>query len=289
MKVGVIGVGAITTPLISSLIEDKHEVIVWNRTRSKAEPLEQLGAKIVDSAAETSAGGTVISCLADDKALDAVFNDQRVFQALGEDGLHISMTTCTPQASHSMAMAVDQNGGRHLTAAVLGRPDFVAKRAHRHLCSGNRSAFEIAQPLLESISAGVFFLGENPTTASVAKICTNYLIASSVANMGEALGLAEALGCDGAALREVWINTLFSGVVHTNYSEQILARDFEPLFKLRLMLKDTQLFTDAAKGVALNTPLAEALESCFIKGVESGLSEKDFTAISELVRTTPTS
>lgn len=280
MKLSYLGVGALSTPMIRNLAAAGHDLTVWNRTRAKADALD--GVAVADSAAEAAASPVVISCLANDVALDAVFGDGTVFAAMPADAIHVAMSTCSPEMTTRLAKLAGEHGVTHLTAAVLGRPDFVERSAHRYLCSGPEAAMQTVRPVLDDVSERSFYLGEKPAAASVGKVCTNFLIASAVETMAESLALASAAGANPEAIREMWNATLFPGAVHTGYSRQMLDREFDPLFALRLMLKDVGLFADAADANGLDAPLADSLRSRFKQAVHADLGGRDFTAISEL-------
>lgn len=269
--------------MLRNMLEDGHEITVWNRTKKPAEALADNGAIVVDQAIQTaSPGGIVVSCLADDAALSAVFGDGKIFRKLGTDGVHVSMSTCSPEITIQLAKSIVQSGGHPLTCPVLGRPDFVARRGHRHCVSGDQQILDRLKPVLEPISEKIFYLGQEIAAASVAKLCTNFMIASAVESMAESLALAIGSGVDAGAIRTMWNQTYFAGLVHELYSKQILDRSFDPLFAMNLMLKDVGLFTEAADKVGIDVPLADQLKSRFRSGLHEGFGELDFTAIAKL-------
>ena len=285
MQFGFLGVGALSTPMIRHFLADGHGVTVWNRTRSKADPLAEHGAKVVDDPADAAEpGGVVMSCLANDAALRAVFSGGAVHEKLGDGGVHVGMSTCSPGVTDELATAIGKAGGTYVACPVLGRPDFVEKRGHRYLLSGDADARARVKPVLERVSAAVFELGEEPRAACVGKLCTNILLAGQVALLGEAFAACEAGGGDAGAMREVWNNTLFPGPVFAGYAKQMLAREFDPLFALDLMLKDAGLFTDAATAAGVTAPIAAATRDRYQDAVDAGLGGKDYTAIADLPR-----
>lgn len=283
MKFGYIGVGALSTPMLENMLDDGHDITVWNRTRSAGEPLAGKGASVVDHAIQTAdSGGIVVSCLSDDHALSAVFGDGEIFRALGEGGVHVSMSTCSPQITRRLSDAISAVGGHHLSCPVMGRPDFVARRGHRYCVSGDPAVFERFKPVLESISENIFYLGREIEAAPVAKLCTNFLIASAVESMAESLALAVGSGVDARAIRSMWNQTYFPGLVHEIYSQQMLDQTFDPLFAMNLMLKDIGLFSEAADEAGIDVPIADQLKSRFRSGMHEGHGELDFTAIAKL-------
>lgn len=283
MKFSFLGVGALSTPMIENFLADGHDLTVWNRSDQKSQPLAAKGATVVQDAIDAiEPGGVVMSCLANDQALDEVFGDGLLFEKLGNGGIHVSMSTCSPTMSERLADNLKQHGGQHLSCPVLGRPDFVEQRMHRYAISGNAAAIERVRATLAGVSDQIFVVGDDAAAASIAKVCTNYLIASAVEVMAESLSLAIGSGADAEVIRKMWNETLFPGVVYTNYSRQILDRKFEPLFALSLMLKDVGLFTDAADKVGVDAPIAVALRKRFAEASERGLGKEDFTAVSKL-------
>ncbi len=283
MEFGFLGVGALSRPMLHNFLADGHQVTVWNRTRSAAASLADAGATVVDSPDEAvRPGGVLMSCLADDDALRAVFGDGTLFDKLGDGGVHVSMSTCSPVITDELCDRLEERGGQHVTCPVFGRPDFVERRGHRFGVSGDADAIARVKDALAGVSQAIFEFGEEAHGAIVAKLCTNYLIASAVEAMAEALTVATAADTDAEALRKMWNATYFPGVVHETYSRQILDKSFEPLFALKLMLKDVGLFNDAADREGVKVPVAAALEDRYEMAVDVGLGERDFTAVSQL-------
>ena len=153
MKFAFLGVGALSTPMIRNFADAGHDVIVWNRTIDKAEKLASDKIVVAPSPAEACKDVDVMmSCVSDDDALHAIFGDAAVFGSLGEGGTHVSMSTCSPAMSSKLAELAKPKGVTHLTCPVLGRPDFVERKAHRYLCSGDRAAFDRIAPVLDDVS-----------------------------------------------------------------------------------------------------------------------------------------
>ena len=283
MQFGYLGVGALSTPMIRNFLSDGHSIKIWNRTRSRAEAIEHDAATVVDEAAGAAEpGGVVVSCLSNDAALSAVFDDGSVFESLGEGGVHVSMSTCSPQMTTHLSEKIAEHGGIHLTCPVLGRPDFVERRAQRFCISGDESAYERFKPVLEPASSQLFYLGDKVQAASVAKICSNFLIASAVESISESLALAVGSGVDADAIRQMWNQTYFPGVIYEEYSKQILGEQFDPLFALNLMAKDIGLFAAAADRQGIDVPVADQISHRYRSAMHQGLAEKDFIAVSKL-------
>jgi len=109
-KIAFLGLGNLGTPIAESLLEAGYELVVWNRTASKAEPLIKLGATVVENAIDAiTPGGLVFSVLADDAAVEELFSMELV-EKLGKDGVHISMSTISPETSRQLAQVHEWYG-----------------------------------------------------------------------------------------------------------------------------------------------------------------------------------
>jgi len=286
MELTFIGTGMMGRPMIENLLADGDAVTVWNRTAEKAEPLAAKGAAVATSAVEAAAGATlVLSCLADDRAVRAVFEDAELLDALGDGAVHVSMSTISPACARDLAHTHAEHGVAYVASPILGRPDFVAERKQAHLLSGARAAKEAARPVLERVGLAVIDLGEEVGAANVSKLAFNFLIASAVEAMSEAFAAVEASGLDPRRFHEMITATLFGCPLYEGYGRQILDRSYEQAgFKLALGLKDVRLAVQAAQAAGARLPLAELLEERFEAAIEHGRGEMDWSAVSAEAR-----
>ena len=123
-----IGLGAMGAPMASSVLRSGVALTVYNRSRERAAPLAAAGAKVADSAAAAvTLGGVVITMLANDAALlDVTPGDAGFADRLGAGGLHISMSTVSPETSRHLAAEHAKRGSLWLSAPVFGRPEAAA-------------------------------------------------------------------------------------------------------------------------------------------------------------------
>ena len=140
--VAVIGLGNMGSPIARNLLASGFTVTVFNRSRDKAEPLAALGAAVAESpAGAVRAGGVVISLLSNDSVLEeAVLGAGGFADALGEGGLHISMSTVSPETSRKLAAEHARRGSLFVAAPVFGRPDAAAARTLWICLSGSSAA-----------------------------------------------------------------------------------------------------------------------------------------------------
>src|SRR5271168_1832184 len=127
MRVGLIGLGQMGSGMAANLLKGGHEVIVYNRTPSKAQALVELGARSAALVADACQGDAVITMLADDHAVESVvFGDTGVISNLGKNAIHISCSTISVALSETMAAMHAASGKRFVSAPVFGRPDAAA-------------------------------------------------------------------------------------------------------------------------------------------------------------------
>ncbi len=281
-EVGFIGLGAMGLPMASNLIAAGFKLRVWNRTASKAVSLIAQGATLAPRAADTIAsGGIAITMLADDAAVESVsLGDAGIAAALGANGIHISMSTIAPATAERLARYHAERGSIYLAAPVFGRPDNAQQKQLVICTSGPASAKERVRPILDAMGRAVFDFGEAPGASNVAKLCGNFLIASAIEAMAEALTMAEKNGVDRNKVHQMLSKTLFASPVYQRYGEMVATKRHTPAgFRLPLGLKDVELVLKTAGDARAPMPLAALLRERIIAGLAKGRAEMDWSAL----------
>jgi 3-hydroxyisobutyrate dehydrogenase-like beta-hydroxyacid dehydrogenase len=281
-KVGFIGLGAMGTPIAANLVAAGIMPVVWNRTASRSQPLAAKGAPIASSPGETaSPGGIVITMLADDAAVESVVvGDSGIAARLASGGIHLSMSTIAPAMARRLAQYHAGHGSIYLAAPVFGRPDNAAQHQLVVCTSGPLAAKQRVKPLLDVVARAVFDFGEEPGAANVVKLCGNFLIASALEAIAEALTMAEKNGVERRPVAEMLGKTLFACPVYQRYGEAIAAKCRTPAgFRMPLGLKDIELVLEAAGQVRTPMPLAALLRERLISGLAKGRAEMDWSAL----------
>ncbi len=286
MHIGYIGAGNMAAPMIDNLLADGHTVAVWNRTAEKAEALAPQGARVVAGPEQVcESGGVVISCIADDRALDAVFKDGRVLEALGDGGLHLSMSTVSAACAGRHAKKHGERSVAYVAAPICGRPEAVKARMESFLVAGDAAAKRRIGDLLDSLGRKVFDFGAEPTSANIAKINFNFLIAAATEAMAEAFSVVEKSGLDVEAFYEMVIGTAFGCPLYENYGRMLHQRGWDSVgFSLVNGLKDVKLAAETASDCSARMRLGELLQARFEQAVANGLGDKDWTAIAAEAR-----
>ncbi len=281
-SVAVIGLGNMGTPFARNLLASGYAVTVFNRSRDKAEALAALGAIVADSPAQAvKSGGVVLTMLSNDAVLEeAVLGAGGFADALGEGGLHISMSTVSPVTSRKLAAEHSSRGSMFVAAPVFGRPEAAAARKLWICLSGLAAAKTRAKPILELLGQRVQDFGDSPDAASVVKLSGNFMILSAIEAMAEAMALCEKNGIDRTAVYDFFTNANFACPVYQSYGRNIAGRIYEPAgFVLELGMKDIRLARETAASSGVPMPVADFLFLRLQDAVRQGRGKLDWSAI----------
>jgi 3-hydroxyisobutyrate dehydrogenase-like beta-hydroxyacid dehydrogenase len=284
MKLGFIGLGQMGAGMAANLLKAGHPLSVYNRSQGKADALLAQGARLAATPAEASTGEAVVSMLADDEAVEAVvLGEHGVLAGLGKGALHVSCSTISVALSERLAAAHGQAGQHFVAAPVFGRPDAAAAGKLFVIAGGDEGAVAQARPILEALGQRVFVLGAAPRAANLVKLSGNFLIASVIEALGEAIALVEKGGVDVRDYLEMLTSTLFSAPVYKTYGGLIAAGKFEPAgFAAPLGAKDIRLTLAAAEALRVPMPVASLLRDRFLTLLANGGERLDWSAIGGL-------
>lgn len=284
MKIGFIGLGQMGSAMAANLLKAGHDVTVYNRSRDKAEALVGEGAKIAATVAEACGGEAVFTMLANDDALSAVAHgDGGLLASLGKGAIHISSSTISVALSERLTKEHAAVGQRFVSAPVFGRPEAAAAAKLFVVVAGEPGAVEAVTPLFEAIGQRTFVLGEEPKSANLVKLSGNFLIASVIESLGEAMALVEKGGVDRHQYLDLLTSTLFSAPVYKTYGGLIADRKFKPAgFAAPLGQKDIRLALAAGEALNVPLPLASLLRDRFLTLLAHGGEDLDWSAVGAL-------
>ena len=167
MKIGFIGIGRMGSGMAENLMRAGHELVLYNRSREKAEALSKLGASVADSIAEACRGDVAWTMLADDKALeDAAFGESGLLVSLAPEALHVSSSTISIDLCDRLTQAHAGRRQRFVAAPVFGRPDAAKAGGLFVVAGGAPDAIDLATPLLDVIGKRTFVVSETPKAAN---------------------------------------------------------------------------------------------------------------------------
>ena len=280
MDIGFVGLGPMGSAMAQRLLDAGHGLHVWNRSPERAEPMVAAGAVLAGSPAEVARrAAIVVSSVADDRALEAVtLGEQGILAGLRPDGVHASASTVSIALADRLA---DAHGpGRFIAAPVLGRPPAARAGELFVIAAGQADAIERARPVLDAIGKRVFVVGDRPAQASVLKLACNFLIFSTIEQLGEVFALTGKLGVDRHAVFEMLTSSFFTAPVHKNYGKLIVDGAFDPPgAKVTLGAKDIGLLLQAGDDLSTPLPFASIVRDRFLAAVAHGETDLDFSVI----------
>lgn len=284
MRVGVVGLGHMGSGISASLLKAGHQVTVYNRTRSKADALVAQGAVLAASVADACRGDAVITMLANDDAVRSVVEGQGgILASLPRNGIHISSGTISLALGAELTERHATAGQRFISAPVFGRPEVAASGQLFIVAGGRKDAVAEAQPLFDAMGRKTVVVSEEPKAANLVKLCGNFMIATVIESLGEAMALMDKGGVDRHQYLEILTSSLFDAPVYKTYGTLVANRKFEPAgFAAVLGQKDIRLTLAAAEELRVPLPIANLLRDRFLRLAARGGERLDWSAISEL-------
>jgi 3-hydroxyisobutyrate dehydrogenase-like beta-hydroxyacid dehydrogenase len=284
MNVGFIGLGHMGAGMAANLLKAGHRVTVFNRTPAKAQALIADGATLATSIAEASRGDAVVTMLANDEAVeDVVLGRDGVIANLASGGLHVSSSTISVALSERLTEKHARKGQKFVAAPVFGRPDVAAAGRLFIVAGGDAAAIEAAGSLLEAMGQKTFVISDTPKAANLVKLSGNFLGASVIEALGEAMALIGKAGIDERQYLEFLTSTLFDAPIYRTYGSLIAHGHFTPPgFAAPLGQKDIRLVLAAAEDLRVPMPVASLLRDRFLNLLAHGGDRLDWSAIGRL-------
>jgi len=282
-KVAVLGTGIMGAAMARNLLAEGMEVSAWNRSREKAEPLVEDGAKVADSPAEAARDADfLLTMLADaDVVEEAIAGD--VLPALAEDGVWLQMSTVGEDGSKRLAETANEHSVDFVDAPVLGTRQPAEQGQLVVLASGPEEVRERSQQIFDAVGSKTVWLGE-AGAGSRLKLVVNNWIVGLLGVLAETVAFANSIGVDPARFLE----TIEGGPLGLPYAQlkgnMMIEEDFPTSFSARLARKDTGLVLDTAETHDLEMPIARAVAARFDEAIQAGHGEQDMAAIYRAAR-----
>ncbi len=288
MNVAVIGLGTMGGPMAENLIEAGFDVTVHNRTRSREEPLGQLGAARAESPAAAAAQAEIVlTCVSDTPDVEAVLLDPAqgagVIAGLKRGGLVIDCSSIEPEATRRMAQRFRAGGVGFVDAPVSGGSEGAIKGTLTVMCGGSEEDFERAQPVLQVIGSRVTRIGP-VGCGQIAKVANQVAITGTFMALAEALTLAYRAGADPERVVDAIGGGVAGSWILANRSDRMLNDDYPLGFRLRLHRKDLGIALATARDAgapALVASLVATIEDALIA---QGYGDEDMSNLARFVR-----
>ncbi|HUH92421.1 MAG TPA: NAD(P)-dependent oxidoreductase [Casimicrobiaceae bacterium] len=279
-RIGWIGTGRMGYAMAERLAKAGADLTVWNRTRSKAEPLATRGAKIAASLPELAACDVVFCMVSTwDDVKDVVVGPAGLLSdGVRAPRLFVECSSISLEGSAELRGMLAGRGVDYLAAPVSGNAKVIRAGRLSFVCSGPRSAFEAALPYLGMIAPAASYVGEGELSRIV-KICHNVFLGVVTQSLAEITVLAQKAGVPRHAFLD-FINRSVMGSTFSRYKTPAFVNlDFKVTFTPHLLRKDLDLGLDAGRKYEVPMPLASMTRDIVQTLIGRGMTEEDFAQL----------
>ena len=279
-KIAFIGLGIMGSPMAVHLAKAGHEVAGYNRTAEKAKPLVQAGGRAADSVADAVRDAEVVAVMVPDSpdVREVLSGEHGVFANAKPGTLIIDFSSIRPDVSVELAGQAKEKGFRLLDAPVSGGEAGAVNAALSVMVGGDEDDFSAAQPLLDVVGKTVVHVGPSGSGQTV-KAANQLIVAANIQVLAEAVIFLEAYGVDTKAAIEVLGGGLAGSKVLDQKGEKMLARSFDPGFRVELHHKDLGILTSAAREAGVVVPLGALVAQLMASAKAVGDGGLDHSAL----------
>ena len=283
-EVGFVGLGVMGGGVAKRLLDAGHGVTVWNRTREKADPLIEAGARWADGPrAVADASEYAFTMVTNTAAVRAVCDGpEGILAGLGPGKVYVDMSTASPANTRALAEQVEQLGASMLDAPVSGSVITLEQGKLSIMVGGDAESFERVRPVLEAIGPKVFHLGPNGTAVTM-KIAINLSLAVQMLAFSEGVLLAEKSGIPREQAVEVMLASVIASPMVTYRGPFVLEQPDEAWFDCRMMQKDMNLALELGRELEVPLPTTAVTNEFLTAANAMGIGDKDFAALFDVL------
>ena len=251
-----IGLGIMGGPMAEHLVKAGHIVIGVNRSPAPVQKLVEAGGRGAQSVAEAVADADVIITMVPDSpdVEGLALGDDGIYANARSGAIHLDMSSIRPDVSVRLAEAGRERGVRVLDAPVSGGEAGAKEAKLSIMVGGEESDFKEAKPILEAVGSTLVYVGPAGSGQTV-KAANQLIVAGTIELVAEAIVFLEAYGVDTEAAVAVLAGGLAGNRILDRKGATMLARQFEPGFRIDLHHKDMGIVTDAARAKGVAIPL----------------------------------
>jgi 3-hydroxyisobutyrate dehydrogenase-like beta-hydroxyacid dehydrogenase len=287
MKVALVGTGRMGSAMGVRIAGAGHDLMVFNRTRSRCEEVAlRTGAQVADTCREAAEFAEVcVVSLADDAAVMSTYlDDEGLIAGVQSGAVVCDMSTVAPATVRGLAPLVARNGATLIDTPVSGSVPVVESGTLTVMVGGDKAALDRARPVLDTFAKSIFHLGAVGAGATM-KLVVNSLVHSLNVSVSEALVLAEKAGLDRQAAYDIF-EAGAAGAPYVKYKRDAFLKPGEvPVaFSLDLVAKDQQLIDDLAELTGTRMDQADASRQLVAEAVQAGMGERDISEVAEFLR-----
>jgi 3-hydroxyisobutyrate dehydrogenase-like beta-hydroxyacid dehydrogenase len=285
-KIGFIGMGIMGQRMAANILKAGHELMVYNRTREKTEPIADAGGLVASTPGELSTWADIlIFMLTGPEAIDGVlYGEKGILETDPAAKIFINMSTVSPSYTRSLGNCLKPNGNIFIDAPVSGSKKPAADGTLIILAGGPLEKVKALEPLFLSMGQKVIYCGE-AGQGSAMKMTINLLLAVMMEGLCESLNLARQCSLDpGLVLDSVLSGPLGCGLFNLK-SDMLKQDDYPAQFPLKHMAKDLRFVLQTADETGAAVPAAHAVFQLYRQGISLGNGDLDFAAVKRSLET----
>lgn len=282
-KIAFIGLGIMGSPMAVHLAKAGHDVVGYNRSAAKAQPLVDAGGRAAPSVAEAVAEAEVISVMVPDSpdvrdVLTGSGDAAGVFDSAKPGALIIDFSSIRPDVTVELTEQANQRGFRLIDAPVSGGEAGAINAALSIMVGGTAEDFAAAEPIMQVVGKTIVHVGPNGSGQTV-KAANQLIVAANIQVLAEAVVFLEAYGVNTEAALKVLGGGLAGSKVLDQKGEKMLTRSFEPGFRIELHHKDLGIVTSAAREAGVVIPVGAILAQLMASAKAVGDGALDHSAL----------
>jgi 3-hydroxyisobutyrate dehydrogenase len=271
VRIAVLGTGTMGAPIAENLARAGHAVVVWNRTRARAEAVR--GATVADTPADAARGAeAVLTMLADGEAVEETVG------GIDSLPLWIQMSTVGVEATEKLIETARKRSATLVDAPVLGSKEPAQQAELVILASGPEEVRARCEPIFGAIGKRTIWVGD-AGAGNRLKVVVNSWLVALVTALAETIALARGLDLES----QLFFDAIADGPLDFPYARlkgnAMIAESFAPSFSLRLAQKDANLALAAARRAGIELPVALAVAEQFERAVDLGYGDDDLAAV----------
>ncbi|MBI4490885.1 MAG: NAD(P)-dependent oxidoreductase [Deltaproteobacteria bacterium] len=281
-KLGFVGLGVMGSRMAKRLLDAGHAVSGYNRTKSKAQWLLDVGMKWADTPRAATQGAEVtFTMVSNTEALQAVVaGSDGILAGLSPGKIYVDMSTVSPAASRELAKQAEAKGAKMLDAPVSGSVSTLEEGKLSIMAAGDQAAYEKVLPILQAIGPKVTYVGRNGLAVSM-KVATNLSLAVQMLAFSEGVLLAEKSGIPREIAVEVLLNSVMASPMVKYRGPFVLKMPDEAWFDVNMMQKDLLLALEMGRELNVPLPTTAVTNEMLTAARGMGLAKKDFAVLFE--------
>jgi 3-hydroxyisobutyrate dehydrogenase len=276
IKLGWIGTGRMGYEMAARLAKGGCDIVVWNRTAEKAQPLAGYGAKVAGSLKDLSSKDIVFCMVSTWDDVRQVI--EKLLLGPDKPRMVVECSSISLEGSAQLRQMLKKHRVEYLAAPVSGNAKVIKAGKLTFVVSGPKAAYDAARPYLDMMGAGSSYVGEGEL-ARIAKICHNVLLGVMTQSLAEVIILAQKAGMPRHAFLD-FLNKSVLGSMFTRYKTPAFVNlDFKVTFTPHLLRKDMDLGLEAGRKFEVPMPLAALTRDLIQQMIGHGMTEQDFATL----------